>query len=78
MTSLTRSSITGLYHPKRSLDSIGSSSSSNSSVTDNQKFLSRKSSAVDRILNADKSGWIDQSNNLLNEYFSFILRIFTN
>ena len=42
MTTLTRSSITGLYHPKRSFDSI------DSSLT--------QSSAVDRILNADKSG----------------------
>jgi hypothetical protein len=43
MTSLTRSSITGLYHPKRRL-------------IDNQNLM--KTSAVDRILNADKSGEI--------------------
>jgi len=48
MTSLTRSSITGLYHPKRSLDSIGSSSS----------LIRPKISAVDRLLQADKSGGI--------------------
>jgi hypothetical protein len=45
MTSLTRSPITGLYHPKRSLIEIQSSTP-------------MKISAVDRILNADKSGEI--------------------
>jgi hypothetical protein len=56
MTSMTRSSITGLYHPKRSIDSIGSLSS------DNQSLSQTKISAIDRILHADKSGGIDQLN----------------
>jgi len=56
MTSMTRSSITGLYHPKRSIDSIGSLSSSSS--PDNQSL----SQTIDRILHADKSGGIDQLN----------------
>lgn len=56
MTSLTRSSITGLRHPKRSLDSIGSSS--DSSLTDNQNLKQMKTSVIDRILYADKSGEI--------------------
>ncbi len=61
MTSLIRSSITGLYHPKRRLDSIGSS------LTDNQRM---KTSAVDRILNADKSGEIYQLiNRIIHLYF---------
>lgn len=51
MTSLTHSSITGLYHPKRSLNNSESSLSSNSSLIDNQKIL-----IIDRILHADKSG----------------------
>jgi hypothetical protein len=57
MTSMTRSSITGLYHPKRSIDSIGSLSSSSQSLSPT------KISAIDRILHADKSGGIDQLNN---------------
>ncbi len=61
MTSLIRSSITGLYHPKRRLDSI------ESSLTDNQRV---KTSAVDRILNADKSGEIYQLiNRIIHLYF---------
>jgi hypothetical protein len=65
MTSLTRSSITGLYHPKRSLDSIGSS------LTDNQSSIRIKTSAIDRFLHADKSGGIYQLNNLIiNIFFS--------
>ncbi len=54
---MTRSSITGLYHPKRSIDSIGSLSSSSQSLSPT------KISAIDRILHADKSGGIDQLNN---------------
>jgi hypothetical protein len=65
MTTLTRSSITGLHHPKRSFDSLGSSS--NSSLTDNQSSSSStqmKTSAIDRILNADKSGGIYRVNHI--------------
>lgn len=71
MTSLIRSSITGLYHPKRSLDRIRSSSSS--SVTDNpNSSLSTpmKTSAIDRILHADKSGGIYQLNHLIINIYS--------
>lgn len=49
MTSLIRSSITGLYHPKRSFDSIDSFSSDTSS----------SKTTIDRILNADQFGKIE-------------------
>jgi hypothetical protein len=68
MTSLTRSSITGLYHPKRSVASMGSSP--NLSLTDSQS----STSAIDRILHADKSGRIYRLNKLLmNIYLSGFL-----
>ena len=44
MTTLTRSSITGLHHPKRSFESL------DSSLTNKKNC-----SSLDRILNADKS-----------------------
>lgn len=44
MTTLTRSSITGLHHPKRSFESLDSSLTNKKSC-----------SSLDRILNADKS-----------------------
>jgi hypothetical protein len=71
MTSLTRSSITGLYHPKRSVASMGSSSSLSSIDNETSPSPTRlKISAVDRILHADKSGWIYQLNEcLINIYF---------
>ncbi|CAF3679073.1 unnamed protein product [Rotaria sp. Silwood1] len=55
MNSLRRSPITGLYHPRTTIYSL-----SNSSLTDNQSSssLKRKTSTVDRILYADKSGFL--------------------
>ena len=54
MTSMTRSSITGLYHPKPSRTSLGSPSPS-LSLLDHQS-LEMKTSAVRRLLYADQSG----------------------
>lgn len=54
MTSMTRSSITGLYHPKPSRTSLGSPSPS-LSLLDHQTSQ-MKTSAVRRLLYADQSG----------------------
>ncbi|CAF1204405.1 unnamed protein product [Adineta steineri] len=57
MTSMTRSSITGLYHPNCSLANSGSS-------------IRTKTSSIDCLLNADKSGFVP-SNTLMNSSRSF-------